>query len=68
MDPKTNITLWESGAIIQYLIDTYDKEKRLTYTTSPDKHYVDQYLFWQVSGQGLFCSRYSNSITGIRYG
>ena len=38
-DPNTGITLWESGAIIEYLAETYDKENILTYTTS-DKFVV----------------------------
>jgi glutathione S-transferase len=25
-DPNTGITLWESGAIIEYLIETYDTQ------------------------------------------
>jgi len=53
-DPNTNITLWESGAIIEYLIDTYDKKSTLTYTSSPEKYLVKQYLFFQVSGQGPY--------------
>ncbi|RAL10229.1 glutathione S-transferase family protein [Aspergillus homomorphus CBS 101889] len=31
VDPNTNLTLWGSGAIIQYLIEVYDTEKKLTY-------------------------------------
>lgn len=34
-DPNTGITLWESGAIIEYLIENYDKDSTLTYTTFP---------------------------------
>jgi glutathione S-transferase len=52
IDPNTGITLWESGAIIEYLIDTYDKEMKLTVETSPEKWYLKQYLMFQVSGQG----------------
>jgi glutathione S-transferase len=53
-DPNTDITLWESGAIIEYLVETYDKEKKLTFTTSPEKFYVSQYLHFQMSGQGPY--------------
>jgi glutathione S-transferase len=31
-DPNTGITLWESGAIIEYPIDKYDYERKLSYT------------------------------------
>ncbi|KAM0304945.1 hypothetical protein ACHAO8_011336 [Botrytis cinerea] len=54
VDPNTNITLWESGAIIKYLIDTYDKEGKLTINTSPEKYQLDQWLFFQASGQGPY--------------
>lgn len=37
-DPNTGITLWESGAIIQYLVETYDKEGKISYTTFPERH------------------------------
>ena len=52
IDPNTNITLWESGAIIEYLVATYDKSASLTYTSTPEKFYVSQWLHFQMSGQG----------------
>jgi len=54
VDPNTNITLWESGAIIEYLVETYDKDNKLTFTSSPEKFYVKQYLHFQMSGQGPY--------------
>jgi glutathione S-transferase len=42
-DPNTGITLWESGAILEYLIDTYDKDKKFTYTSSPEKYQLKQW-------------------------
>ena len=54
VDPNTGITLWESAAIIEYLEDTYDKDNKLTYTTFPEKYYVKQYLYFQMSGQGPY--------------
>jgi len=54
VDPNTETTLWESGAIIKYLIDTYDKSGKLTIATAPDKYYLDQWLFFQASGQGPY--------------
>lgn len=53
-DPNTKITLWESGAIIEYLIDTYDKSHELTYTTFPEKYQLKQWLYFQTSGQGPY--------------
>jgi len=53
-DPNTGITLWESGAIIEYLEETYDKESKLTYTSSPKKYFVKQWLYFQTSGQGPY--------------
>lgn len=53
-DPNTNVTLWESGAIIEYLVETYDKSSSLTYTTSPEKYQVKQWLHFQMSGQGPY--------------
>ncbi|TVY82787.1 Glutathione S-transferase-like protein tpcF [Lachnellula suecica] len=53
-DPNTNITLWESGAIIEYLVATYDKSAALTYTSSPEKYHVSQWLHFQMSGQGPY--------------
>lgn len=51
-DPNTGITLWESGAILEYLIETYDKSHTFTYTSAPEKFYLQQWLHFQVSGQG----------------
>lgn len=31
VDPNTNVTLWESGAIMEYLIAMYDKDLKLSY-------------------------------------
>ncbi|KAI0201101.1 glutathione S-transferase [Astrocystis sublimbata] len=53
-DPNTNITLWETGAIILYLIEQYDTDKKLTYTTSKEKNLLNQWLMFQVSGQGPY--------------
>ena len=46
--------MWESGAIILYLIETYDKDAKLTYTTTPEKFQLIQWLMFQVSGQGPY--------------
>ncbi|OGM45826.1 glutathione S-transferase Ure2-like protein [Aspergillus bombycis] len=60
IDPNTGLTLWESGAIVQltgstkYLVDTYDKDNKLTYTTFPEKYQLTQWSFFQASGQGPY--------------
>jgi glutathione S-transferase len=53
-DPNTNLTLWESGAIVQYLIEQYDVEKILTYESLIERHQLNQWLMFQVSGQGPY--------------
>ena len=47
-----DFAIWESNAIILYLVDKYDKEKRLTVTDEKDKYSLIQWLFFQASGQG----------------
>jgi len=54
VDHKNNdFTLWESGAIIQYLVEKYDKEGKLG-GQGNDKHLVAQWLAFQISGQGPY--------------
>jgi len=53
-DPNTGITLWESAAIIEYLVDTYDKTGSLTYKEGHEKWQVKQWLYFQMSGQGPY--------------
>lgn len=53
-DPNTGITVWESGAILEYLIETYDKEGKLTATDEKSKWALKQYLHFQMSGQGPY--------------
>ncbi|TCD64427.1 Glutathione S-transferase 2 [Steccherinum ochraceum] len=48
-------TVWESGAILLYLVDKYDKENRLTVPVDhPERHQLYQWLFFQTSGQGPY--------------
>jgi glutathione S-transferase len=50
-DPNTNLTLWESGAIIEYLVEKYDTENKLSFASgSTDAYLAKQWLFFQVSG------------------
>lgn len=54
-DPNTGITLWESGAIIEYLIETYDVEQRISFAPgSAEAHHARQFLHFQMSGQGPY--------------
>lgn len=54
-DPNTGLTLWESGAIIEYLVDRYDTEHKISFPHGSDDFYLaQQWLFYQVSGQGPY--------------
>ena len=58
-DGNTGLNVWESGAIVEYLLDTYDKENKLSYTSGKEKVEQKCWLHFQVSGQGaLFCFRF----------
>ncbi len=47
-----DFVLWESNAILLYLAEKYDSEKRLTVTDEKERHVLNQWLFFQASGQG----------------
>ncbi|KAI0676497.1 glutathione S-transferase [Trametes maxima] len=49
-----DFTIWESNAIIQYLLDKYDPEHKLSVTDANDKYTLLQWLFFQASGQGPY--------------
>ncbi|UZP34442.1 hypothetical protein NXS19_002258 [Fusarium pseudograminearum] len=53
-DPNSDIVLWESGAIMEYLVETYDVNQRLCGTSTSSKWEIKQYLHFQVSGQGPY--------------
>ncbi|KAI1809982.1 glutathione S-transferase II [Poronia punctata] len=54
VDPNTDITLWETGAIITYLVEQYDSKKLLTFDSLKEKHLLNQWMFFQASGQGPY--------------
>ncbi|KAL1601167.1 Transcriptional regulator ure2 [Nothophoma quercina] len=54
VDLNTGLSLWESGAIIQYIIDQYDKEQWISYKTLCKKYQTQQWLAFQISGQGPY--------------
>lgn len=54
-DPNANLTLWESGAIIEYLLEKYDTAHTLSFPAgSNESQLARQWLFFQVSGQGPY--------------
>lgn len=54
-DPNTNLTLWESGAIIEYLIEKYDVERKFSFVSGSNESYLaKQWLFFQTTGQGPY--------------
>ncbi|KAK3171625.1 hypothetical protein OEA41_003709 [Lepraria neglecta] len=53
-DPNTGITLWESSAIVDYLLGTYDKSNSLQYTSGPEKFLQKSWMAFQISGQGPY--------------
>lgn len=56
-DPNTGLTLWESGAIVEYIVEKYDSAQKLSFAPgSNDAYLAKQWLFFQVSGQGPYVS------------
>ncbi|KAL6400032.1 glutathione-s-transferase theta, gst [Ilyonectria robusta] len=53
-DPNTGISLWESGAIIDYLVDRYDKDEKLHYASLSEKYMTRCWEHFQMSGQGPY--------------
>lgn len=49
---NNDYVVWESAAILLYLVDKYDKEKRLTVMEDEDRHRLYTWLFFQMSGHG----------------
>ncbi|KAI4218466.1 MAG: hypothetical protein L6R36_008938, partial [Xanthoria steineri] len=67
IDPNTNLTLWESGAIILYLIEQYDSQKKLTFESLREKHLLNQWLMFQMSGQGPYFGQCGWSLARSRF-
>jgi len=54
-DPNSGITLWESGAIIEYLIERYDTRRKLSFAPGTlESFHGKQGLYFQVTGQGPY--------------
>ena len=54
-----DFVIWESNAIMLYLVDRYDKERKLTVTDEKEKYSLVQWLFFQASGQGCVSVSFS---------
>ena len=64
-DPNTGIQIFESGAIVEYLCETYDKQHKLSFAKdTPEYWLAKQWLFFQVSGQGPY---YGQAAWFLRY-
>ena len=51
-DPNTGITLWDSGAILEYLAEIYDTHFQFSFPADTVEFYhVKQWLYFQMSGQ-----------------
>ena len=54
-DPNEGIVLWESGVIIEYLVEKYDEHLRIGFARDTQEYYIaKQWLYFQVSGQGPY--------------
>ena len=48
VDPNTDLTLWESGAIIEYLVEKYDKDNKVSFPAGSKEAYLaKQWLYFQ---------------------
>lgn len=47
-----DFAIWESNAIVLYLVDKYDTEKRISVSDEKERYQLIQWLFFQASGQG----------------
>ncbi|KAK4246141.1 glutathione S-transferase [Corynascus novoguineensis] len=55
-DPNSGgLILWESGAIIEYLVERYDADRKLSFAPGIDEAYhTKQWLYFQTTGQGPY--------------
>ncbi|KAK7683195.1 hypothetical protein QCA50_013868 [Cerrena zonata] len=55
---NNDFVIWESDAIILYVADKYDKEKRISAANEAEKYQIIQWLFFQASGQGPYYGQF----------
>jgi glutathione S-transferase len=54
-DPNNqDFTVWESGAIMTYIAQQYDTNHTLSFAGGNEVHLVNQWLYFQTSGQGPY--------------
>ncbi|KAI0336819.1 glutathione S-transferase C-terminal-like protein [Cubamyces sp. BRFM 1775] len=53
-DTNEDFVIWESDAILLYLVERYDKEHKLSVADANEKYTLLQWLFFQASGQGPY--------------
>ncbi|PWY96280.1 glutathione S-transferase, partial [Aspergillus sclerotioniger CBS 115572] len=54
-DTNTGIILWKSGAIVEYLVETYDKDNKINFQAgNPEYFHAKQWIHPQVSKQGPY--------------
>ncbi|CCM07089.1 uncharacterized protein FIBRA_09415 [Fibroporia radiculosa] len=51
---NNDFVVWESNAIMIYLVEKYDKEHKISVSDPSEKMYQLQWLFFQASGQGPY--------------
>ncbi|KAL1942639.1 hypothetical protein VTO73DRAFT_4879 [Trametes versicolor] len=59
-----DFTIWESDAILLYLVENYDKEHKLSVADVHEKFKLIQWLFFQASGQGPY---FGQAVWFMRY-
>jgi len=52
---NNDFTLWESTTIIRYLVERYDKDRKISFPTNSNESFlIDQWMTFQASGQGPY--------------
>ncbi|KAI0659287.1 glutathione S-transferase C-terminal-like protein [Cubamyces menziesii] len=60
-----DFVIWESNAILLYIIEKYDKEHKLSVTEANEKFALLQWLFFQASGQGPYFGQGAIRVIGV---
>ncbi|KZT58762.1 glutathione S-transferase [Calocera cornea HHB12733] len=53
-----DFVLWESDAILVYLVERYDTDHKLSAATDAERALQNQWLFFQASGQGPYFGQF----------